>query len=106
MSPKFSPDGTRIAYSTAAADGQTMDTWFVPVPGGQPRPLLSNAEGLTWAHAEPNVAGASPPLVLFSEMTGRGVQMSIVTSTESRAGQRTVYRAARGRHGSPLLSLA
>ena len=90
MSPKFSPDGTRIAYSTAAADGQTMDSWIVPVPGGQPRPLLANAEGLTWV-PEPNGVGASPPVVLFSEMTGRGVQMSIVTSTESRAGQRTVY---------------
>ena len=29
--------------------------------------------------------------VLFSEFTGRGFQMSIVSSTESRAGQRTVY---------------
>jgi Tol biopolymer transport system component len=90
MSPKFSPDGTRIAYSTAAPDGQTMDTWIVPVLGGQPRPLLTNAEGLTWV-TEPDGAGTSPRLVLFSEMTGRGVQMSIVTSTESRAGQRTVY---------------
>ena len=90
MSPKFSPDGTRIAYSTAAADGQTMDSWIVPVLGGQPRLLLANAEGLTWV-PEPNGVGARPPVVLFSEMTGRGVQMSIVTSTESRAGQRTVY---------------
>ena len=34
---------------------------------------------------------ASPPLVLFSELTGRGNQMSIVSSTESRTEQRTVY---------------
>ncbi len=90
MSPKFSPDGDRIGYSTASADGQTMDTWIVPVLGGQPRPLLTNAEGLTWVH-EPNKVAAIPPLVLFSEMTGRGVQMSIVSSTESRTGQRNVY---------------
>ena len=90
MSPKFSPDGSRIAYSIAAADGQTMDTWIVPVLGGQPRPLLTNAEGLTWAHA-PNGSTAAPALVMFSEMTGRGVQMSIVSSTESRADQRNVY---------------
>ena len=31
------------------------------------------------------------PRVLFSELTGRGGQMSIVSSTESRAEQRTVY---------------
>ena len=36
------------------------------------------------------VAG-SPPLVLFAEMTGRGFQQSIVSSTESRTEQRTVY---------------
>jgi eukaryotic-like serine/threonine-protein kinase len=89
MSPKFSPDGNRIAYSTAAADGQTMDTWVVSVLGGQPRPLLANAEGLTWA---PDAGdGGSPRSVLFSAMTGRGVQMSIVASTESRGGEHTVY---------------
>ena len=82
MSPKFSPDGARIAYSTASADGQTMDVWTVPVLGGQPRMSLTNAEGLTWA---------GPSSVLFSELTGRGFQMSVVSSTESRAGQRTVY---------------
>ena len=26
----------------------TMDTWVVPVLGGQPQRLLANAEGLTW----------------------------------------------------------
>ena len=67
MSPVL-PDGTRIAYSAAAADGQTMDSWIVPVPGSQPRRLLANAEGLTWVpDPEPNGPGARPPLVLFSE---------------------------------------
>src|SRR5262249_35693919 len=42
MSPKFTPDGTRIAYSTAigsstASEGEaSMDTWIVPVLGGAP----------------------------------------------------------------------
>jgi serine/threonine protein kinase len=85
MSPKFSPDGARITYTTFSPSG--WDTWIVPVLGGQPpRLLLTNAEGLTWADT-----GAGQPRVLFSEMTGHDVQMSIVTSTESRAQPRTVY---------------
>ena len=47
--------------------------------------ILANAEGLTW------ITGG----VLFSEMTGRGEQMGIVTSQESRTAQRTVYMPRR-----------
>jgi eukaryotic-like serine/threonine-protein kinase len=97
--PKFSADGTRIGYTIFATpeahalpseDNQLLDTWIVPVLGGQPRLLLSNASGLTWMQARNAIAG-SPPSVLFSEFTGRGGQMSIVSSTESRTGLRTVY---------------
>jgi serine/threonine protein kinase len=89
MSPKFSPDGTRIAYATGNSTGAaafSMDTWILPVLGGQPQRLLTNAEGLTWFQD-----GAGQPRVLFSELTGQDDQMSIVSSTESRAGQRNVY---------------
>ena len=93
MSPKFSPDGSRIGYSTgigsatgAAPTDPTPDTWTVPVLGGQPRRLLANASGLTWF-----ADSAKQPRVLFSELTGRGFQMSIVSSMESRADQRNVY---------------
>jgi serine/threonine protein kinase/Tol biopolymer transport system component len=89
--PRFSPDGTRIAYSTdLMASGETIDTWIVPVLGGQPQRLLTNAAGLTWVQ-EANTGTAHPSRVLFSELTGKGVQMSIVTSTESRAQHRSVY---------------
>jgi Tol biopolymer transport system component len=65
MSPKFSPDGARIGYSTAFAnDAKTMDTWVVPVLGGKPRRLLTNATGLTWFEG-----AARQPRVLFSELT-------------------------------------
>jgi Tol biopolymer transport system component len=85
MSPKFSPDGTRITYTTWSGAG--WDTWVVPVLGGQPpRPFLTNAEGLTWIDAP-----AGQPRLLFSETTGRDVQMGIVTSTESRGQHRTIY---------------
>lgn len=87
MSPRFSPDGSRIAFSTGISEGGPIfETWVLPVLGGRPQRLLTNAEGMTW------ISGAGePPRVLFSEMTGRGGQMSLVTATESRANARTVY---------------
>ena len=88
--PKFSPDGARIAYSTASlqmADVGHMD---------RARARWAAAAVLDQrvrAHVdrERNTVAASPPSVLFSEFTGRGIQMSIVSSTESRAEHRTVY---------------
>jgi serine/threonine protein kinase len=85
MGPKFSPDGARITY-TASDPESGWNTWVVPVLGGQPSLLLANAAGLTWI-----TPGGGQPWLLFSEMTGRGQQMGIVTSTESRTDQRTVY---------------
>jgi Tol biopolymer transport system component/predicted Ser/Thr protein kinase len=82
--PQFSPDGARIAYGLM--ENWALDTWVVPVLGGEPRRFLPNSIGLTWIEA-----GAGPPRVLFSELTGRGAQMGIFTSTESRAQQRTIY---------------
>ena len=84
-SPKFSPDGTLIAYA-AHEPGSGWNTWVVPVLGGQPRLFLTNASGLTWIETGPRQSR-----ILFSELTGHGPQMAIVSSTESRAGRRTVY---------------
>ena len=80
MSPVFSPDGSRVAYTTIAGHW-AWDTWSVPVLGGEPRLLLSNAAGLTWME---------PGRVLFSEIR-KGIHMAIVSATESRAQQRDVY---------------
>ena len=89
MAPRFSPDGARIAYSTLGVSG--WDVWTVSVLGGeQPRRLLSNAEGLTWIQ-ETNGIGATQPRVLFSETTGKGITMAVVSSTEGRADRRTVF---------------
>jgi len=91
MGPKFSPDGARISYSVVAADGASLDTWVVPVLGGQPRRILTNAEGLTWV-PDKSVSAANPQLVLFSELVPeKNGQMSIVSSTESRTAIRNVY---------------
>jgi eukaryotic-like serine/threonine-protein kinase len=80
MSPAFAPDGTRIAYTTVDAQFH-WDTWIVPTLGGEPRPWLQNATGLTWT---------GPGQVLFSEKRNNG-GLGIVTAQEGRIGQRDVY---------------
>ena len=82
----FSPDGSRIAYPILQ-NGDT--TWSVPVLGGEPTPMLANAEGLSWIDT-----GAQPPHVMYSAHTGEGIHMGIFTATASRAEQRTVYLPA------------
>ena len=78
ITPEFSPDGSRIAYGTS---GLNWQTWVIPVLGGEPQLLLSNATGLTWIDANH---------VMFSEIKS-GVHLSVVTATESRSDQRDVY---------------
>jgi len=91
MGLAFSPDGARIAYTAVDNTGfSTMDTWVVSPLGGQPpQRLLTNAEGLTWIRT-PGAPPASST-VLFSQMTGRGAQMSIASAKESRADLRSIY---------------
>jgi len=85
QSPKFSPDGARVTYGADKPAGG-WDTWVVPVLGGKPQLFLANASGLTSIEG-----GGGQPRLLFSELTGRGHQMAIVSSTESRTEHRTIY---------------
>src|SRR5262245_12142784 len=80
MSPEFTPDGARVAYTTVNPDFQ-WDTWTVSVRGGEPQLLLRNASGLAWT---------GPRQILFSEIR-MGVHMAVVTSEDNRARQRDVY---------------
>jgi eukaryotic-like serine/threonine-protein kinase len=79
MSPVFSPDGSRIAYSV---EGRPWDMWAVPVLGGEARLWLPNASGLVWIDKSK---------LLFSEIKDRRLHMAIVTSDESRAGSRDLF---------------
>ncbi len=80
MDPTFSPDGSRVAYTTLNPPYH-MDTWVVPTLGGEPQPLLRNASGLVWT---------GPRQVLFSELK-MGAHMGIVAAEESRIGARDIY---------------
>jgi len=84
LSPEFSPDGSRIAYTAVPV---TWDTWVVPVLGGEPRLMLANAEGLTWIDAKN---------LLFSELR-KGLHMVLVTAGENRENSRDVYVPPRER---------
>jgi DNA-binding winged helix-turn-helix (wHTH) protein len=79
MAPTFSPDGSRIAYTTLDAQFH-WDTWMVPILGGAPRPMLRNASGLVWTGQQQ---------VLFSEIKN-GIHMGIVSAEESRIGERDI----------------
>ena len=81
MSPVFSPDGSRIAY-TVVEEGNKWNTWEVPVLGGEPRRWLPNASGLVWI---------GPNRLLFSEIKGGFIHMAIVTAAASRAEARDIY---------------
>jgi eukaryotic-like serine/threonine-protein kinase len=79
--PVFSPDGSRIAYTTLDPQQFAWDTWVVPTLRGEPQLMMRNASGLTWT---------GPRQVLFSEIK-KGVHMGIVAADESRLGARDVY---------------
>ena len=81
LSPAFSPDGTRVAYSVV----DPWDVWEVPVMGGEPRLMLRNASSLTWVQGGKRL--------LFSEIKS-GLHMGVVTTDEGRGQSRDVYLPA------------
>ena len=81
MAPAFSADGSHLAYTATGKGGDPWETWSVPVLGGEPRRLFSNAAALTWI---------GEGRILFSEIK-RGVQMGVVTGSANRSEVRDVY---------------
>ncbi len=84
MSPAFSPDGTRIAY-TVIDQGFGWETYVAPALGGVGSQLLMrNAAALTWIDAHQ---------FLMSAIAG-GAHMGIVTAGENRTNERQIYLPA------------
>jgi DNA-binding winged helix-turn-helix (wHTH) protein/Tol biopolymer transport system component len=76
----FSPDGSRISYTTAAPP---WESYVVSPLGGTPTLLLSNSSGVTWLGER---------RILFSEVSPRaGVHMGVVTAMEDRSEHRRIY---------------
>src|SRR6185369_6565147 len=85
LAPTFTPDGKHVAYTLVTSSG--WDTWTVPVIGGEPRPLLTNASALGWL---------DDARVMFSEVK-RPPHLGIVTSTQARSERREIYFPAHER---------
>lgn len=75
----FSPDGSEVAYTVMEHTG--WSTYAVPVFGGEPRLVLSNAAGLSWLDRDH---------LIFSAVK-QGQHMGIVTAAPSRADVRDLY---------------
>ena len=81
--PVFTPDGSRVAYTVNDRDANSWETWTVPVTGGSSTRMMRNAAGMRWI---------GNGQILFSEvMSGTVLHMGIVTSNETRAGEREIY---------------
>jgi hypothetical protein len=80
----FSPDGSRITYTSLESNLLGWNTYSVSVLGGEPSLLLSNASGLTWL---------DQGRFLFSEQDGKGAgaHMGIVTARDNRSDYRQIY---------------
>jgi Tol biopolymer transport system component len=82
MSPVFSPDGARVAY-TVNTIADPWSTWDVSTLRGAARRWLHNASGLTWLPSGE---------LLFSEVKRGTIQhMGIVASNEARSATRGIY---------------
>jgi len=78
LSPTFSPDNSRIVYSTV----DPWSLWEVPVLGGETRVFLPDASSLTWIDGGRRL--------LFSEIK-EGLHMAVITTDQARGQSRDVY---------------
>lgn len=82
FAPTFTPDGSHVAYSAAEnKPDSSLDTWIVPITGGEPVKLLPNASGLSFI---------GPHQVMYSEFK-TGLHLGIVTSLDDRSQHREIY---------------
>lgn len=82
--PVFSPDDSRIVYTTLMS-GLQWESSQIPVLGGVPQRFLPNASGVAWLDDR--------RLVYSTIMAG--THMGIASSTESRSEYRDIYFPSR-----------
>lgn len=86
--PAFTPDGARITFSEGSRPENPFGAVLsVATLGGQPpRLVASSIIGMTTFELTPGQRR-----VLYSEFTGHGAQLAIVTASESRTDRRVIY---------------
>src|SRR5262249_30443118 len=88
MSPAFSPDALRVAYTVVPESG-VWETWLAPVLRGVSKPqtkrLLENAAALTW------IPNTTPARVLYSFFRAENIHMAVASASEGGLDVRPVY---------------
>ena len=89
--PRFSPDGTRIAFSSDRAFKGSYDIWVVDVASGKLTQRTSNP-------ADEYEPSWSPDSSEIAFVTGAGAAGTTIEATDASGGRRTVAKAPPGAH--------
>jgi TolB protein len=81
-SPCFSPDSTRIVFTSDAAGGPQL--YIIPVGGGSMQRVPTNISGYC---AEPDWSRANPNKIAFTTRIGRGYQIAVHDFSKGKSDQ-------------------
>lgn len=81
-SPCFSPDSTRIVFTSDAAGGPQL--YIIPAAGGSMQRIATNISGYC---AEPDWSRANPNRIAFTARIGRGYQIAVHDFSKGRSEQ-------------------
>ncbi len=81
-SPCFSPDSTRLVFTSDAAGGPQL--YIIPVGGGSMQRVPTNISGYC---AEPDWSRANPNKIAFTTRIGRGYQIAVHDFSKGKSDQ-------------------
>jgi len=81
-SPCFSPDGSRIVFTSDAAGGPQL--YIIPANGGTMQRVATNISGYC---AEPDWSRANPNKIAFTTRIGRGYQIAVHDFSKGKSAQ-------------------
>lgn len=94
--PAFSPDGSRIAFSSDRGGG--FNLWNIPAAGGEPTPVTANEDSVTsWGSAwGGSTASWSPDgtLLVFSSCKGGSDNIWIIPVSGNRPARQLTRNPA------------